>query len=51
MGAEKILHVFTGDDGHSPFAGVITDGAGHFFGTTDVGGAYSSGAVYKLTVR
>jgi uncharacterized repeat protein (TIGR03803 family) len=50
-GAEKILHTFTGSDGHGPFAGLTSDGAGHFYGTADVGGDHSSGTVYEITIR
>jgi uncharacterized repeat protein (TIGR03803 family) len=50
-GREKILHTFSGSDGHGPFGGVITDGAGHLFGTTNVGGEFSYGTVYKLKIR
>jgi uncharacterized repeat protein (TIGR03803 family) len=50
-GTETILHTFTGGDGHRPFAGLIQDPLGNFYGTTDTGGAYSWGAVYKVRHR
>jgi uncharacterized repeat protein (TIGR03803 family) len=51
-GALKILHTFgTDTDGRFPFAGLITDGNGHYFGTTNTGGDSSWGTVYKLTIR
>ncbi|MBV8798388.1 MAG: hypothetical protein JO208_01045 [Alphaproteobacteria bacterium] len=47
----KTLHTFGSDtDGRFPFAGLIGDGNGHYFGTTNAGGDYSWGAVYKLTI-
>ncbi|HEY1961082.1 MAG TPA: choice-of-anchor tandem repeat GloVer-containing protein [Rhizomicrobium sp.] len=50
-GAEKILHTFISGDGHGPFAGLIQDPLGNFYGTTDVGGAYSWGTVFKVRHR
>jgi uncharacterized repeat protein (TIGR03803 family) len=35
-------------DGAQPDAGVIQDSAGYMYGTTQSGGAYSSGTVFKL---
>ncbi|HEX3652195.1 MAG TPA: choice-of-anchor tandem repeat GloVer-containing protein [Rhizomicrobium sp.] len=48
-GAMKILHAFDGNDGGYPFAGLIADAAGNFYGTTAGGGAESDGTVFKLT--
>jgi uncharacterized repeat protein (TIGR03803 family) len=50
-GEERIVHTFTGDDGHSPFAGLSTDSSGNFYGTTFVGGAFGDGAVFTLRNR
>ena len=50
-GAEKILHTFISGDGHGPFAGLIQDPLGNFYGTTDVGGTYSWGTVFKVRHR
>ena len=52
-GNETVLHSFTGgDDGKSPYAGVIRDSAGNLYGTTGSGGAGcpspGCGVVYKL---
>ena len=48
-GQETVLHSFTGSpDGANPYAGVISDGAGNFFGTTYGGGSNNTGSVYKL---
>jgi uncharacterized repeat protein (TIGR03803 family) len=48
---EKVLHNFNanGKDGTFPHAGLIFDGAGNLYGTTDVGGAHASGTVFELT--
>jgi uncharacterized repeat protein (TIGR03803 family) len=37
---ETVIHLFVGGgtDGINPYAGLITDGAGNFFGTTTLGG-------------
>ncbi len=50
-GAEKILHTFSQSDGHGPFAGLIPDAAGNFYGTTDVGGQYAYGTIFKIRNR
>lgn len=45
-----MLYSFTGgDDGSPPYAGVIFDGAGNLYGTTQSGGAHGAGVVFKLT--
>lgn len=36
-------------DGASPYAGLIEDGAGNFYGTTQAGGASSRGTVFQIT--
>jgi uncharacterized repeat protein (TIGR03803 family) len=53
----KVLHTFTGKaDGGRPFAGVIRDASGNFYGTTLWGGNLTCnsgngcGVVYKLTM-
>ncbi len=50
---ENTLYAFTGgDDGASPLAGVIFDGAGNLYGTTEsggLGGGFGNGVVYQLT--
>jgi uncharacterized repeat protein (TIGR03803 family) len=46
-----ILHVFTGADGANPAGGVIFDAAGNLYGTTQAGGAYGAGVVFKLQVN
>jgi uncharacterized repeat protein (TIGR03803 family) len=48
-GTETILHNFTGwRDGGYPFAGVIRDAAGNLYGTTQGGGAFHAGALFKI---
>ena len=44
------LHSFVGgSDGDYPYAGLVADGAGNFYGTTANGGANNQGTVYKMT--
>jgi uncharacterized repeat protein (TIGR03803 family) len=44
-----VLHTFTGGaDGGSSFAGVILDSSGNLYGTTEMGGAFQGGTVFKL---
>jgi len=44
-----VLYSFTGGlDGSYPYSGVIRDRAGNLYGTTDGGGAYGFGTVFKL---
>jgi len=49
-GNETVLYTFAAvADGFSPYAGVIQDSAGNFYGTTTSGGSASwPGVVYKL---
>ena len=47
---EKILHSFgASGDGAQPYCALTLDTAGNLYGTTNVGGAYSYGTVFKLT--
>ncbi len=47
---ESILYRFQGgNDGASPFAGLIFDSAGNLYGTGAYGGANAQGVVYKLS--
>ena len=49
-GKEIVLHSFTGGaDGGQPWASLIRDSAGNFYGTTYSGGSYNAGVVFKLT--
>jgi len=49
-GKETVLHSFTGgpSDGAFPFAGLVQDEAGNFYGTTMQGGSFYSGTVFIL---
>lgn len=46
----NVLHSFTGgtSDGGNPYAGVIMDSSGNFYGTTIQGGAHGFGTVFEL---
>jgi uncharacterized repeat protein (TIGR03803 family) len=50
---ESVLHSFCSaascSDGDEPAAGVIFDGAGNLYGTTNRGGVQGGGVVFKLT--
>jgi uncharacterized repeat protein (TIGR03803 family) len=49
-GNQTVLHSFTGfGDGKQPFAGLVRDEAGNLYGTTNYGGAYGLGVVFKLS--
>ncbi len=49
-GTESVLYSFTGGtDGGRPYAGVVEDKLGNFYGTTLQGGDFGLGTVYKLT--
>jgi uncharacterized repeat protein (TIGR03803 family) len=44
-----VLYTFMGGaDGGSSFAGVILDPSGNLYGTTEIGGAFQSGTVFKV---
>lgn len=50
-GTETVLHTFTGieGDGAFPLAGLIRDAKGNLYGTTNQGGGYGFGTVFKLS--
>jgi len=50
-GTEEVLYSFGSQsgDGAYPLAGLVFDKKGHLYGTTENGGAYGYGTVYKLT--
>ena len=49
-GTETVLWSFgNGTDGANPLAGVVQDTTGNLYGTTEYGGAYNQGTVFKLT--
>jgi uncharacterized repeat protein (TIGR03803 family) len=51
-GNETVLHSFanSGGDGATPVAGLVMDPAGNLYGTTEDGGAYGYGTVFKLVI-
>ena len=48
---EKVLHNFNfgASDGYYPLSSLIFDPAGNLYGTTEWGGTYNSGTVFRLT--
>jgi len=46
---ERVLHSFNGSDGRAPEATLIFDALGNLYGTTQLGGGKSYGAVFELT--
>ncbi len=47
-GAETVLYRFGDADGAVPYAGLIMDKAGRFYGTTNEGGTGEEGVVYRF---
>jgi uncharacterized repeat protein (TIGR03803 family) len=49
FGGQMVLYNFTGGtDGGSPLAGLVLDPQGNLYGTTQTGGVYGKGVVFKL---
>ena len=49
-GVETVLYSFTGlADGFEPYAGLVQDASGNFYGTTLQGGINGDGTVFRLT--
>ena len=51
-GTESVLYSFSGVDGGEPWAKLLIDSAGNFYGTTTSAGnsnVFSSGAVFKIS--
>jgi uncharacterized repeat protein (TIGR03803 family) len=47
---ESVLYSFSTDDGgYLPYGGVVLDGTGNVYGTTEIGGAYGLGGLFQLT--
>lgn len=44
-----ILYEFSGPDGQNPFASLLADGHGNYYGTTETGGAYTWGVIFELS--
>jgi uncharacterized repeat protein (TIGR03803 family) len=49
-GTETVLHSFAGypKDGEYPIANLIWDNKGSLYGTTEIGGRFNSGTIFKL---
>src|SRR5262245_31559858 len=47
----SVVHSFNGSDGANPLAGFTIDAAGKLYGTTNSGGAYNAGTVFKVTPK
>ena len=45
------LHSFIGPDGGTPYAALVQGADGSFYGTTEYGGAYGYGTVFKMTTN
>ena len=49
-GKFTLLHIFTGaGDGRFPFGGLLLATDGNFYGTTEQGGSFKAGVIYKVT--
>jgi uncharacterized repeat protein (TIGR03803 family) len=49
--SDRTIHTFASPAGFGPTANLIEDAAGNLYGTTQSGGTYGSGAVFKLEPR
>ncbi|MFY9672967.1 MAG: choice-of-anchor tandem repeat GloVer-containing protein [Terriglobales bacterium] len=50
-GAENVLHTFAGGaDGQYPYGTLVQDKKGNLYGTTERGGAFGNGTVFKVTM-
>jgi uncharacterized repeat protein (TIGR03803 family) len=48
-GTETVLHTFTGGtDGGYPYAALVKDKKGNLYGTTELGGTYGDGTVFRI---
>jgi uncharacterized repeat protein (TIGR03803 family) len=48
-GNETVLHTFEGGlDGANPWGGLVMDSAGNLYGTTEFGGRYAAGQIFKI---
>lgn len=46
--AMTILNTFSGADGANPYGDLFIDSAGNIFGTTNGGGAYNNGTIFRI---
>ncbi|HXY07652.1 MAG TPA: choice-of-anchor tandem repeat GloVer-containing protein [Terriglobales bacterium] len=51
IGREMVVHSFSGAEGGSPEAGLITDREGNLYGTTAFFGTFDFGTVFKLDCK
>lgn len=52
LGNETVLHSFAGTpDGAYPYAGLLRDNAGNLYGTTNDGGAFNSGTIFRVDTK
>jgi uncharacterized repeat protein (TIGR03803 family) len=47
-GVETVIHALTTAEGSGSASGLILDPSGNFYGTTEGGGAYNAGVVFKV---
>jgi uncharacterized repeat protein (TIGR03803 family) len=48
--AENILHSFqNADDGYTPYAGLVADASGNFYGAATAGGSNGGGTIFELS--
>jgi uncharacterized repeat protein (TIGR03803 family) len=48
-GKYSVLHTFTGADGWRAWGGLIRDSGGNLYGTTNGGGPYDEGVIFKIS--
>jgi len=49
-GTETVLHTFQGgSDGANPWGGLVMDSSGNLYGSTENGGRYSAGQIFKIS--
>lgn len=48
---EAVLHAFTGEDGTTPYGGLVRGKTGILYGTATFNGAYGYGVVFKLSPK
>lgn len=46
---QQTIYWFPGSDGTLPSASLVSDNSGNFYGTTQTGGLYQNGSVFRLT--
>lgn len=49
LGALATVHGFSGPDGSFPLAGLVLASDGNFYGTTNFGGTFNDGTVFKMS--